>query len=151
MIGMEGRNNVWRCGCIVVFKTQKFVALSTTEALSTMEAEYVELSDVLNEVLFLREGWRFMVPQAGMPRIPVFEENQGAFQLAHNPITNSNSTHVDVRHHLFWELVGKNRNIGYLYTIPISECGFLDEGVNRRIILVSPSFCDEFVQRVVLL
>lgn len=38
-----------------------------------------------------------------MPCVPVFEDNQGAIQLAKNPITNSNSKHIDVRHHLLSE------------------------------------------------
>ena len=84
------------CGgaCVSWFsRTQKCVTLSTTEA------EYVALADVMKEVLFLRQVWRFMLPDVGMPCIPVFEDNEGAVQLAQNPITNSNSKHIDVRHH----------------------------------------------------
>ena len=40
-----------------------------------------------------------------MPCFPVFEDNQGAVQLTQNPITNSNSNHIDVRHHFPQELV----------------------------------------------
>ena len=36
---------------------------------------------------------------------PGFEDNQGAVQLAQNPITNSNSKHIDVCHHFLGELV----------------------------------------------
>ncbi|CAB1120041.1 unnamed protein product [Ectocarpus sp. CCAP 1310/34] len=50
-------------------RTQKCVTLSTTEA------EYVALGDVVKEILFLRQIWRFMLPQVGMPCIPVFEGN----------------------------------------------------------------------------
>ncbi|CAB1112594.1 unnamed protein product [Ectocarpus sp. CCAP 1310/34] len=91
------------CGCVCVTwfsRTQKCVTLSTTEA------EYVAIADALKEVLFLRQVlWRFMLPDAGMPCIPVFEDNQGAIQIANNPITNSNSKHIDVRHHFIRELV----------------------------------------------
>ncbi|CAB1116924.1 unnamed protein product [Ectocarpus sp. CCAP 1310/34] len=45
-------------------RTQKCVTLSTTEA------EYVALGDVVKEILFLRQIWRFMLPQVGMPCIP---------------------------------------------------------------------------------
>ena len=48
-----------------------------------------------------------MLPEVGMPCIPVFEDNQGAIQLARNPITNSNSKHIDVRHHFIRELVAR--------------------------------------------
>ena len=92
------------CGgaCVSWFsRTQKCVTLSTTEA------EYVALADVMKEVLFLRQVWRFMLPDVGMPCIPVFEDNEGAVQLAQNPITNSNSKHIDVRHHFLRELVAR--------------------------------------------
>ncbi|CAB1106091.1 unnamed protein product [Ectocarpus sp. CCAP 1310/34] len=80
-------------------RTQKSVTLSTTEA------EYVAIADVLKEVLFLRQVWRFILPDASMPCIPVFEDNQGAIQNAHNPIINSNLKHIDVMHHFIRELV----------------------------------------------
>ena len=50
------------------------------------------MADVLKEVLFLRQVWRFMLPEVGMSCIPIFEDIKGAIQLARNPITNSNST-----------------------------------------------------------
>ena len=72
--------------------------------LSTSEAEYVALGDAV-ELLFLRQVWRFMIPGKGMPCFSVFEDNQGAFQLSKNPVSNSNSKHIDVRHHFLREFV----------------------------------------------
>ena len=40
-----------------------------------------------------------------MPCFPVFEDYQGAVQLAQNPVTNSNSKKIDVHHHFLRELV----------------------------------------------
>ena len=91
------------CGgaCVSLFsRTQKCVTLSTTEA------EYMAIANVTKEVLFLRQVWRFMLPAAGMPCIPVFADNEGAVQLARNPITISNSKHIGVRHYFLRELVG---------------------------------------------
>ena len=51
-----------------------------------------------------------MLPSKVMPCFPVFEDNQGAVQLARNPATNSNSKHIDVRPHFLGELV-RQRNI----------------------------------------
>ena len=90
------------CGgsCVCWFsRTQKCVTLSTSEA------EYVALGDAVKEVLFLRQVWRFMLPGKGMPCFPIFEDNQGAVQLSQNPVSNSNSKHIDVRHHVLRELV----------------------------------------------
>ncbi|CAB1113540.1 unnamed protein product [Ectocarpus sp. CCAP 1310/34] len=89
-------------GCISWFsRTQKCVTLSRTET------EYVSLADVMKEVLLLEQVWRFMLPEVGLPCIPVFEDNQGAIQLAQNPFSNSDSKHIDIRHHFIRELVGR--------------------------------------------
>ena len=40
-----------------------------------------------------------------MPCFPVFEINQGAVQVVQNPVTSSNSKHIDVLHNLLRELV----------------------------------------------
>ena len=48
----------------------------------------------------------------------MFEDNEGSMQLAQNPITNSNSKHIYVRHHFLRELVGRN-DIPAIY-VPLS-------------------------------
>ena len=54
------------------YKTQKCVTLSTTQA------EYVAMSGMGKEVLFLRQVWCFMLPKARMPCIAMYEDNEGA-------------------------------------------------------------------------
>ena len=63
------------------------------------------LADSIKEALFMRHVWGFLLPDFGMPCIKVFEDNQGAISLASNPVSNSNSKHIDVRHHFLRELV----------------------------------------------
>ena len=46
-----------------------------------------------------------MPPGKGMPYFTIFEDNQGAVKLAQNPVSNSNSKYIDVRHHFLRELV----------------------------------------------
>ena len=53
--------------------------------------------------LFMTQVWCFM-PKARMPCIAVYEDNEGAIQIAKHPISNSNSKHIDVRHHFLKEL-----------------------------------------------
>ena len=40
-----------------------------------------------------------------MPCTSQYEDNEGAIQIAKHPISNSNSKHIDVRHHFLRELV----------------------------------------------
>ena len=49
----------------------------------------------VKELLGLRQVWRFMLPGKAMPCFP-----EGDAQLAQNPVTNSNSRHIDVCHFL---------------------------------------------------
>ena len=74
-------------------------------ALPTTEAKYTALGGGVKELLLLRHVWRFMLLGKGIPCFPVFEDNKGVVQLAHNPVTNSSSKRIDVRHHFFRKLV----------------------------------------------
>ena len=123
-------------------RTQKCVTLSTTAA------ENVALSDVLEEVLFSRQVWRFMVPQAGMPCIPVFGGQSECTAACAQP-----DHQFELETHRCWTPLysgtrRKETNIGYIYTIQILACGFLDEGVEYRIIRGSPYFCDEICKNI---
>ena len=48
-----------------------------------------------------------MLLDVGMPCIPVLEDNEGAVQVAQNPITKSNPKHIDVRYYFRRELIGR--------------------------------------------
>ena len=96
---------IFFCGAVVGFfsRTQKNVTLSTTQA------EYVAMGDVVKDALFVKSVLKFMQPQRKEFCIPVtvFEDNQGAIQLANNPRSSQNSKHIDVRHHFLRELVSE--------------------------------------------
>ena len=49
----------------------------------------------------------FFVSAEKLSGIRVLEDNAGAIALADNPISSSNSKHIDVRHHFLRELVDK--------------------------------------------
>ena len=49
--------------------------------------------------------WRFLLPDSGDPCIQVYEDNEGAIQMAVHPVTNPNSKHIDVRHRFLREHV----------------------------------------------
>ena len=86
---------------------------------------YVAFADVMKEVLFVRQVWRFMWPDVGMRCMSVFEDDMGAVKLAVICITKSNSKHIDVRHHFFRQLTGR-RYIGDLRAVRFPTCGFVD-------------------------
>ena len=90
------------CGgaCVCWFsRTQRCVTLSTSEA------EYVALGDAAKELLFLIRVLRFRLPGKAIPCFPIFDDNQCTVQLSQNPLSKSNSKHIDVRHHFLRELV----------------------------------------------
>ena len=77
--------------CVCWFsRTQKRVALCITES------EYVALADTVKEAVFMRYVWSFILPRFGAMCITVFEDNEGARQLAQNLVCTSNSKHIDV-------------------------------------------------------
>ena len=57
------------------------------------------------------------MPKARMPCIAMYEDNEGAIQIAKHPISNSNSKHIDVRHHLLRELV-ERKEIEIIHVAP---------------------------------
>ena len=89
-------------------RAQKCVTLSTSEA------EYDALGDAVKELLYFRQVWHFMLLGKVMPCFPAFEDNQGAVQLAQNPVMNSISKHIDVRHHFLREHV-RQRDIEIMH------------------------------------
>ena len=92
-------------------RTQECVTLSTTEA------GYVAMADGVKEALYVRGVLVFLMPSLGSPSIGVFEDNKGAIDLAKNPLSSSNSKHIDVRYHFLRELVGTgDLSVKYLRT-----------------------------------
>ena len=83
---------------------------------------YAGFADVMKEVLFVRQVWRFTWPDVGMWCVSVLEDDEG--QLAIIPITKSNSKHIDLRHQVTRELTGR-RYIGDPRAGRFSTCEFV--------------------------
>ena len=95
---MSGDGVLLAGGAISWFsRTQHCVSLSTTES------EYVALSDVTREVVFLRGLVDFLMPGQQRGVMTVFEDNDGAVKLASNPICTNRTKHIDVRRHFVRE------------------------------------------------
>ena len=69
-------------------------------ASGTSEAEYVALSEVVKEVLFLRQVQEFMEPSMRVGVMNVFEDNEGGIKLVANKHASRRTRHIDVKHQL---------------------------------------------------
>jgi Reverse transcriptase (RNA-dependent DNA polymerase) len=81
-------------GCPISWKSkgQKAVTLSSSEA------EYVAISEVCAEIMFLKQILEFLKIQVTLPII-VRVDNVGAIYLAHNAVSGPRMKHVDIRYH----------------------------------------------------
>ncbi|CAB1106332.1 unnamed protein product [Ectocarpus sp. CCAP 1310/34] len=60
------------------------------------------------------------------------ERVEGAIQIAHNPITNSNSKHIDVRHHFIRELVERKEISITHVTSEFQHADFLTKAISKE-------------------
>ncbi|GJQ73702.1 hypothetical protein Trydic_g14037 [Trypoxylus dichotomus] len=81
-------------GAVISWESKK----QQTVALSTSEAEYIGLTEVAKEAIYLR---RFLI-ELGMERLADVKvyNNLSALRLAENPTYHARSKHIDIRHHL---------------------------------------------------
>ena len=81
-------------GCLISWKSrsQKSVTLSSTEA------EYVAISEMCAEIMFLKQVLEFLKIKVVLPII-VRVDNVGAIYLAQNAVSGPRMKHVDIRYH----------------------------------------------------
>ena len=91
---------IYVAGCLASWKShaQKTVTLSSTEA------EYVAMSEVCTEILFIKSILDFCGVGVKLP-ILVNCDNIGAIYLAHNAKTSRRTKHIDVKYHFVREYV----------------------------------------------
>ena len=92
--------------------------LQTEIALSTLEAEYIALSQAMRELLPQRELLQEIGDRMGLsytqPTIlhsSVFEDNNGALQLAQSPKISPRTKHIAVKYHFFRSHIGEDKGI----------------------------------------
>ena len=91
---------IYANGALIAWKSrgQKSVTLSSTEA------EYVALSELLTEILFVKMIIESMGMDVKLP-IKLRADNIGAIFLAKNKNTGQRTKHIDVRYHFIRELI----------------------------------------------
>lgn len=78
----------------------------TSVARSTVEAEYMALSDAAQEAIWLRRMCGELGHQQKGGTV-ILEDNQGCMAMANNPVNHKKTKHVDIRFHYLRELVQK--------------------------------------------
>ena len=74
--------------------------------LSSSEAEYVAISEVCAEIMFLKQVMEFLNITVKLP-ITVRVDNVGAIYLANNAISGPRTKHVDIRYHFVRDYIEK--------------------------------------------
>ena len=94
-------------GPVISWKTKK----QETVALSTCEAEYMAGCLASQEAIYLSNLFRDMdVCSPKTERVPVLlhVDNQGAMDLARNPVNHKRSKHISIKYHFIREKVANN-------------------------------------------
>ena len=92
--------------------------LQTEIALSTLEAEYIALSTRMRELHPQRELFQEIGNKMGLSYIQpmilnstIFEDNNGALQLAQVPKISPRTKHIAVKYHFFRDKIGEDKGI----------------------------------------
>jgi|ERR1700722_4537967 len=92
-------------------KRQAIVVLSSTES------EYIGLTHVLKEILWVRQFLGKLISKFTMPT-KLLSDNQGAITLAKNNKFHAQSKHIDIRYHFIREaIIAKLTEVTYMPTI----------------------------------
>ena len=100
-------------------------------ALSTAEAEYVALSSIVQECIWLRQ-LKAELGNATEGQSLILEDNQLAIAMAKNPQYHGHAKHIDIRHHFVreQEALG-NTELQYCSTTEMTA-DMLTKGLNRE-------------------
>ena len=71
-----------------------------TTAEGTSEAEYVAMSEIVKDVLCLRQVQAFIMPSLESNPVGIVEDNQGAIKMANNRHSSKRTRHIDIKHHI---------------------------------------------------
>lgn len=88
-------------GGVISWKSKK----QHTAALSSTEAEYMALSEALQEAVWLKVFLCELGEMTQDEAVKIFEDNQDAIALAKNPEFYKRTKHIDIRYHFVREKV----------------------------------------------
>ena len=81
-----------------------------TVALSTMEAEYIALSDTVSEAIWWQQFLREVgIRETSKTPIKIHVDNQSCIAFATNAGSSGRAKHIDLRHHFVKDMVEENK------------------------------------------
>ncbi|CAB0017367.1 unnamed protein product, partial [Nesidiocoris tenuis] len=102
-------------GAAITWQARK----QSTVALSSVEAEYMALTEASKEAVYLRQLLRELKLLDDSNASLIHNDNQGSQLLAKNPIYHGRTKHIDIRHHFVRNCV-ENGSVKLTYT-PTTE------------------------------
>ena len=112
-------------GPLILWKSRK----QQTVALSTCEAEYISLANAVQEAKFLKQLCNDM--NITIENFVMNVDNQGAINLAKNPVNHQRSKLIDIKYHflrseiqtgnLILQYVSTEENVADIFTKPVSQ------------------------------
>jgi len=101
------------CGGAVSWSTHK----QHTVALSSMEAEYMALSDAAREALARKQLFCELQIPSGLKPVKVLSDSQSALDISENPARYRQAKHIDVRYHAIRHYIHDCKiNVDYIPT-----------------------------------
>ena len=67
------------------------------------------MSEIVKEVLFLRQVQAFIMPALESNPVGIVEDNQGAMKMANNRCSSKRTRHVDIKHHLIHDTADEGK------------------------------------------
>ena len=114
-------------GPLISWKSRK----QPTVALSTCEAEYIALANAVQEAKFLKQLCMDMQVSISEGKTIRRIDNQGAINLAKNPIHHQRSKHIDIKYHFIrlevrekrvsLQYISSEENLADIFTKPASK------------------------------
>ncbi|KAK3892691.1 hypothetical protein Pcinc_003483 [Petrolisthes cinctipes] len=123
-----------KCGPLISWKSKK----QNTVALSTCEAEYMAITNAMQEGKFLRQLYSDM-NGCDKEAVSLYVDNQGALALAKNPVHHQRSKHIDIKYHFIrseieqgiidFRYIPSEENISDMFTKPATKNKMVKFGV----------------------
>nr|GEV20197.1 copia protein [Tanacetum cinerariifolium] len=87
--------------CLTLWFSKKQTAL----AISTIEAKYVSARKACQQTLWMKQA--LVDYNIVLDDIPILFDNKGSIDLSKNPVLNSRTKHIEIRHHFLCDNVQK--------------------------------------------